>query len=44
MQLNPFLNGENENFGKTLAIFYLRTVPLKYGTFRALIDLRTVPF
>ena len=25
-------------------LFYLHTVPLKYGTFKALIDIRIVPF
>ena len=39
-----FLKRGKRELRKTSAIFYLRTVPLKYVTFRVLIDLQTVPF
>ena len=44
MQLNLFLKrGKREFLQNPNNFFNLRTVPLKYGIFRALIDLRTVP-
>ena len=39
-----FKSAEKENVEKTLAILYVRFVPLKYGTVRGLDDLCTVPF
>ena len=45
MQLNlSFLSTENENFGKTLAIFLPAYRTSQVGTFRGSINQRTVPF